>query len=279
MAAAGSPFRCETAALYFPAYGEAGWKHQDPGSTDSDPRGNRTLHTGLDIFAEAGDGAPIYAPADGFISRQPGVESVNIVLPGVSNVLTGEAGIEIYLSHVRHALVSQQTFKAGDIIAVQLGDHLHFSVGAFTGYDDRELSQTQDPSPYFTASLSYDPETLDRHDVMRWCRPASSFVASQLKSTASLEASELRIGRQDCLPDGRVSITLPANAVRAGDWVDLSILNNDFAADFLGKRAISSDFRWDGLTPGTPHFLRVNRPVDASWIASPTVLFLTRSDC
>jgi hypothetical protein len=90
---------------------------------------------------------------------------------------------------------------------------------------------------------------------------------------------ELWIWRQDCLPDGRVAIVLPPNAVHAGDWVDLSIFYNNFASDFIAMRATSGDLRWEGLKPGTPHFLRVNRPVAGAWVTSPTVLFLTRSDC
>jgi hypothetical protein len=279
--AEGGPYRCGDSGLYFPASGIVGWKHQDPSGMDSDPRGNRTLHTGVDIFAE-GEGAPIYAPADGYVSRGPGAESVNIVLPGVANVLTGVAGIEMYFSHLQHELVVNLTFKAGEVIALQLGDHLHYSVGAFIGYDDREILQTQDPSPYFAASLSFNPESIDRYEMTHWCvetpRLADSFVSATTPATTTTPV-EVKIARQDCLPDGRVAIVLPQNATRAGDWVDLSIFNNNFASDFLAMRATSTTFRWEGLAPGSPHFLRVNHPNAGTWEASPTVLFLTRTDC
>ena len=279
--AEGGPSRCGDSALYFPATGIVGWKHQDPAGMDSDPRGNRTPHTGIDIFGDEGEGAPIYAPADGFVARQTGAESVNIVLPGVTNALTGLPGIEMYLTHMQHSLVYNQPFKAGEIIGVQLGDHLHYSVGAFIGYDDREIDQTQDPSPYFSASLSYNPETLERFEMTHWCTEAPRLASSLVSTTASASTSapvEVKIARQECLPDGRVAIVL-LNSTRAGDWVDLSIFNNNFAADFLAMRATSSAFRWEGLAPGSPHFLRVNHPNAGTWETSPTVLFLTRSDC
>jgi LysM repeat protein len=167
--AATDPFRCAGSNLYFPASGVVGWTYGDPASTDTDARGNRTIHTGVDIFGDGGDGAPVYAPADGRVSRQHGSENVNIVLPGVTNILTGEEGIELYITHFWPTLAVGQTFKAGEIIGVQEGGHIHFSVGAFIGYDDRELWQTQDPSPYFHAALTYNPYALERHDVSHWC--------------------------------------------------------------------------------------------------------------
>ena len=167
--AASDLFRCTGSSLYFPVSGIVGWTYGDPASTDTDAHGHRTIHTGADIFADAGAGSPVYAPADGVISRQPGWESVNLVLPAVTNVLTGEAGIEIYLTHFRHVLSQGQTFRAGDIIGFQEGDHIHFSVGAFIGYDDREIDQTQDPSPYFHAALTYNPGVQERYSTAHWC--------------------------------------------------------------------------------------------------------------
>lgn len=177
--AATDPFRCTDWSLFFPATGIVGWTYQDPAGTDRDSEGNRTIHTGVDVFGEGGDGAPVFAPADGFVSRQPGSDNVNIVLPAITNVLTGEAGLELYLTHLRHSLVAGQEFHAGQVIAVQEGDHVHFSVGAFIGYDDREVEQTQDPSPYFHAALGYNPAVSERQSAEHWCHSVESVQALQ----------------------------------------------------------------------------------------------------
>jgi LysM repeat protein len=175
--AAADPFRCTGWSLFFPATGIVGWTYQDPAGTDRDADGHRTVHTGLDIFGEGGDGSPVFAPADGFVSRQPGSDNVNIVLPGVTNIVTGEAGLEIYLTHLHHGLVRNQVFHAGEVIALQEGDHVHFSVGAFIGYDDREIEQTQDPSPYFHAALSFSSAAGERQSVDHWCYSVESVQA------------------------------------------------------------------------------------------------------
>ena len=267
------PYRCSDASLYFPATGIVGWKYRDPDGTDIDAYGNRTLHTGVDIFGAGGDGSAIYAPADGVVSRHPGGANANIVLPGVTNVLTGTAGIELYLTHIRHSLVANQTFKAGEVIAVQEGQHLHFSVGAFTGYDDREVGQTQDPSPYFNAQLSHPSQSQERVPVERECR---SVAAGALVSARLPVITNLRVVDQDCRSNG-VRVRLAWNSFRAGDWVDLSLFNNGFTSDFLALRASSSPVMWEGLLPGVTHYIRINRSVGPSWVSSQTLEFVTRS--
>jgi hypothetical protein len=99
-------FRCEEAALYFPANGVVGWKYQDPASTDRDSQSNLTIHAGLDIFAAAGDGSLIFAPADGLVSREPDSDSVNLVLSDVTNVARGGLAGSGNLTQV-----SDQAFK------------------------------------------------------------------------------------------------------------------------------------------------------------------------
>ena len=182
---AASAFRCNDSSLYFPANGIVGWTYGDPAGMDLNADGHRTAHTGIDIFADEGDGAPVYAPADGVAHRLSGSEAVDIVLPGVINVLTGEPGIELYLSHVRHSLVAGQQFLAGEVIGYQLGDHVHFSLGFFIGYDDREIEQTQDPSPYFGAALNFRGDVQERQPASFWCTQPLLLTASASPPSAS----------------------------------------------------------------------------------------------
>jgi LysM repeat protein len=175
---AAGPFRCTDGSFFFPVSGIVGWTYGDPAGRDLDAQGYTTVHTGVDVFADEGHGAFVYAPADGYVSRQPGAESVNIVIPGAINVLNGEVGIELYLTHMTHGLAVGQPFRAGDVIGLQYGDHLHFSVGAFIGYDDREIEQTQDPSAYFNAALAFYSETGERQHAGHWCWTAAASSVS-----------------------------------------------------------------------------------------------------
>ena len=212
--AALDPFRCTDSSIYFPTSGLVGWTYQDPASTDTDSEGNPTVHTGVDIFAEGGDGSPVYAPADGVVLRHPGPESLNLVLPAVTNVLTGEAGLELYFSHLRHTLVLGQAFNAGDIIGVQEGDHVHFSVGAFIGYDDREIDQTQDPSPYFSAALRYNSSVQDRQSTAHWC-----YIGDSTEDTDQLIVEQEHVVRADDTLSGiaeMYSVTVDALAAANG---------------------------------------------------------------
>jgi LysM repeat protein len=176
--AAEGPFRCADTSLYFPVSGLVGWTYRDPAATDTDASGNSTVHTGVDVFADQGDGSPVFAPADGVVSRHPNSEGANLVLPGAINILTGEYGLELYITHIRHALAFDQSFRAGDLIGYQLGDHIHLSVGAFIGYDDRQLGETQDPSPYFNAALSFNPYVHERQTTAYWCHQPTPIAAA-----------------------------------------------------------------------------------------------------
>jgi LysM repeat protein len=199
---AAGPFRCTEASFVFPVSGIVGWTHGDPAGQDLDAQGYPTVHTGVDVFADEGHGAFVHAPADGYVSRQPGAESVNIVIPGAINVLNGEVGIELYLTHMTHGLAAGQPFRAGDIIGLQYGDHVHFSVGAFIGYDDREIEQTQDPSPYFQASLAFSADRGARQPAPHWCwSPATSPVstAPAPAAAASSPAQEYVVQSGDTL--------------------------------------------------------------------------------
>ena len=182
------PFRCPGASLYFPVDGTIGWTYSDPASTDLNAEGNRSVHTGVDVFADGGIGSPVYAPADGVITRPPGAKSVNIDLPGVTNLLTGKAGIQVYLAHVSHSLVVGQTVRAGEVIGTQASDHIHISVGAFAGYDDREIGETQDPSPYFGATLNYGANVTTNEESASKCYIAGQAAPAPAAGTVPSEA-------------------------------------------------------------------------------------------
>lgn len=79
---------------------------------------------------------------------------------------------------------------------------------------------------------------------------------------------------------GWVSVNLQWPALNNGpEWVDLSLLNNDFAlGSFVGLGPLQQDaasFTWDGLVPGRNHFLRVNTLTPGGWVASGTASFTT----
>lgn len=79
---------------------------------------------------------------------------------------------------------------------------------------------------------------------------------------------------------GWVSVALTwVSRTEGPEWVDLSLLNNDFAAgSFVGLGPLdqrASSFTWDGLVPGRNHFLRVNTLTPGGWVASGTASFTT----
>jgi LysM repeat protein len=191
-AEAESAFRCSSSSLYFPTTGIIGWTYRDPSSTDVSADGSETIHTGVDIFADGGTGSPVYAPADGKVTRPVNAQSIDLDLPGVTNILTGEKGIQVYYAHINPSLSTGDTFKAGQVIGTQASDHIHFSVGAKMGYDDRVISQTQDPSPYYSATLDQATSMSGRQEVSSWCNdgsgeyaPASATSTPEAKQTAS----------------------------------------------------------------------------------------------
>jgi hypothetical protein len=69
---------------------------------------------------------------------------------------------------------------------------------------------------------------------------------------------------------------------RAGNqWLDLSLVDNNFAAGtFVGAGPIGPEagsFNWNGLTPGLPHFWRVNTLTAEGWTTSFTGTFVACS--
>lgn len=97
-------------------------------------------------------------------------------------------------------------------------------------------------------------------------------------------ATNVSVGAQTCLPDGRVEITVNWTSSGQGpQWIDLSLFNDNFAfGTFYGIGpfpAGQSSQIWSGLLPGYPLFLRVNTLTPSAWVSSQTVFFQTRADC
>lgn len=143
-AASPTPFRCPGAQFSFPVDGSLGWIYREPASIEV----SGSVHTGLDVWASGGDGSPVYALADGVVSSTRNSWSFDITYT--------ESGVESYMTHLRHNLAVDDPVTAGQVIAETDGEWVHLSLGAQPGYDDRVIEQTQDPSPYFAASLNYD---------------------------------------------------------------------------------------------------------------------------
>ena len=143
-AASSTPFRCPGAQFSFPVDGSLGWIYREPASIEV----SGSVHTGLDVWASGGDGSPVYALADGVVSSTRNSWSFDIIYT--------DSGVESYMTHLRHNLAVDDTVTAGQVIAETDGEWVHLSLGAQPGYDDRVIEQTQDPSPYFGASLNYD---------------------------------------------------------------------------------------------------------------------------
>ena len=163
MTSAGSPtpFRCPGAEFSFPVNGSLGWLYREPASIEV----SGSVHAGLDVWASGGDGSPVYALADGVVSRTTNSWSFDIIYT--------DSGVESYMTHLRHNLAINDIVAAGQVIAETDGEWVHISLGAQPGYDDRVVEQTQDPSPYFAASLNYDsgarnPLPYDR-PLSVWC--------------------------------------------------------------------------------------------------------------
>ena len=87
----------------------------------------------------------------------------------------------------------------------------------------------------------------------------------------------------ECQPNATVRVYLRWTSFNQGtQWVDVS-LNSDFApGSFLSAGPLPPDqasLVWNGLSPGTWHFVRVNTLTPAGWFASNPMVFFTPSDC
>jgi len=171
--AARAGVRCGDAPFILPTDGFIGYLWDDAFRP-----GHR--HQGIDIFggAEAGN-TPVYAAADGFLTRLPDWKSSLIIrLP--EDPLQPERQIWIYYTHLAgpdgSSLIAEdfprgteEVFvQAGTLLGMQgnfsgtpgvpVGVHLHFSIVLDDGngrfLNELDIENTLDPSPYFGLNLN-----------------------------------------------------------------------------------------------------------------------------
>lgn len=213
--ASSGPFRCPGAPFYFPVKGTVGWLYRDPGATDVDGH----LHTGIDVWASGGDGSPVYALADGYVSRTENSWSFDAVYT--------DENVESYITHVHHNLSVGDTLRAGEVIAMTDGEWVHISIGAFIGYDDRVLEQTQDPSPFFGAALNY---AAGDRNPLPYNRPLSSFCVTDREPITP--GDSLCDERKDSV-DALVILQYTARLIRDVPCLASGDVNGDGAVDAL----------------------------------------------
>lgn len=165
--------QCPSSPFAFPSSGFVGYFYGDSFSPFK-------LHTGLDIFGGNPVGeTPIYAPYDGFLTRQEDWTST-VILRIPKDPLMPDRQIWIYMTHMAdvdgNPLIDANfpvgTFDKpvakGDLIGYQgnysgypgtpTGIHLHLSIvkddGQGNYLNELEITNTLDPSPYFGMQLN-----------------------------------------------------------------------------------------------------------------------------
>lgn len=137
-------------------------------------------HQGIDIFAgtEAGK-TPVYAPYDGFVTREDGWRS-SLIIRVPQDPLDPSRQIWLYMTHLADAEgnsfidsafppgTQDKPVFAGDLLGFQgnysgdparpVGVHLHFSIvkddGMGAYLNELEIANTLDPTPYFGFELN-----------------------------------------------------------------------------------------------------------------------------
>jgi len=168
-------YRCEDAPFALPTHGFIGYLYRDSFTL-------LKLHTGLDIFGGTAVGeTPIYAPYDGFLTRESDWKS-SIILRIPKNPLNPEQQIWVYMTHMAdsqgNSLIDAAfppgtkdvPVRQGDLLGFQgnysgypgspTGVHLHISIvkddGSGVYLNELDIENTLDPSPYFGMSLNAD---------------------------------------------------------------------------------------------------------------------------
>jgi len=111
--------------------------------------------------------------------------------------------------------------------------------------------------------------------------------ASRAPWTAQAEFPEADLSTSlifDCLPDTTIRVGLRwQTALQGPQWLDLSLLNNNFeGSSFVGMGPLPPNqtaFTWDGLTPASWHFVRINTYTPSGWQMSRPMAFRTPDDC
>ena len=231
-AGSATPFRCPGAEFSFPVNGSLGWIYREPDSIES----SGSVHTGLDVWASGGDGSPVYALADGVVSRTRNSWSFDIVYT--------DSGVESYTTHVRHTLAVNEAVTAGQVIAHTDGEWVHISLGAQVGYDDRVIGQTQDPSPYFAANLNYDDGA---RNPLPYGRPLSIWCTEEEEEITPGES--LCDDRLDSI-DALMVLQYSAGLIGFKPCSDRADVNGDGSVDALDASLILQHAA--GLLPELP---------------------------
>jgi len=165
--------RCGEAPFLFPSDGFIGYLWDD-----SFKLFNR--HQGIDIFAGTATGqTPVYAPYDGFVTREDGWKS-SLIIRVPQDPLDPNRQIWLYMTHLADAEgnslidsafppgTSDKPVFAGDLLRFQgnysgnpsrpVGVHLHFSIvrddGSGKFLNELDIANTLDPTPYFGFELN-----------------------------------------------------------------------------------------------------------------------------
>lgn len=151
-------------------------------------------HQGIDIFAGTVAGeTPVYAPYDGFVTREDGWRS-SLIIRVPQDPLNPGRQIWLYMTHMAdsegNSLIDNAfppgTFDkpiyVGDLLGFQgdysgdparpVGVHLHFSIVKDDGkghyMNELDIANTLDPSPYLGFALN--AKTTSRTDIPK-CQP------------------------------------------------------------------------------------------------------------
>ncbi len=168
--------RCGTAPFVMPTEGYVGYYYGDSFSPFH-------RHQGIDIFGGKTAGqTPVYAPYDGFVSREAGWKSSLIMRIPQDPLSDQPKQIWIYMTHMADAqgnsLIDPKfetgsmevPVKQGDLLGYQgdysgvplkpVGVHLHLSIVKDDGnghyLNELKINNTYDPSPYFGMDLRAD---------------------------------------------------------------------------------------------------------------------------
>lgn len=165
--------RCADSPFAFPTHGFIGYLYNDSFTP-------LKLHTGLDIFGGKGVGqTPIYAPYDGFLTRESDWKS-SLILRIPEDPLDPSQQIWVYMTHLAdsqgNSLIEEvfppgtreMAVKQGDLLGYQgnysgypgspTGIHLHISIVKDDGngkyLNELQIENTIDPSAYFGMPLN-----------------------------------------------------------------------------------------------------------------------------
>lgn len=165
--------RCGDAPFALPTRGFIGYLYKDSFTP-------LKLHTGLDIFSGTAVGqTPIYAPYDGFLTRESDWKS-SLILRIPKDPFNPDQQIWVYMTHMADVQgnslieaafspgIREVAVKQGELLGYQgnysgypgspTGIHLHISIVKDDGngkyLNEMQIENTIDPSPYFGMPLN-----------------------------------------------------------------------------------------------------------------------------